>query len=224
MKTSHFLTPTEFRSAMRPLPTKAKSALRPLILFGVSALAIFLSATVGLRASPMSLGTQGFNAAGSVITPNTGDVTTATVFDFGNFGTTSNQTGIFAGMPTQLFGPVSLDITIPTGLAFSNSVFGAFASTSITPIFIGMNTATYSEDGLWTPGTFFSGLTGTFESDFLMSFTQVGGPGTAVSFSATLSVLSKTPEPPSIVMVLTGLIAGVVTFGLRRSRCNLVMG
>jgi len=226
MKTSHFLTPTESRSAMRPLPTKAKSALRPLILFGLSALAIFLSATAGLRADPIVLGTQGFNAAGSVITPNTGDVTTATVFDFGNFGTTSNQTGIFAGMPTQLFGPVSLNITIPTGLAFGNSVFGAFTSSSNTPVFIGFNTASFLEDGLWTPGTFpgFSGLTGgPFTTKLLLSFTQVGGPGTAVSFSGSFSA-SKTPEPSSIVMVLTGLIAGVVMFRLRRSRCNLVMG
>src|SRR5215469_7554838 len=119
MNTSHFLTPTESRSAMRPLPTNAKSALRSLILFGLSALAIFSSATVGLRASPIVLGTQGFNAAGSDITTNTGDITTATVFNFADFGTTSNQTGVFVGMPTQLFGPVSLNVTIPTGLAFS---------------------------------------------------------------------------------------------------------
>jgi hypothetical protein len=203
--------------------------LSPLILFGLSALVIFLSAPAGVRAATITLGTQGFNAAGLDITPNTGDITTATVFDFAGFGTTSNQTSIFAGLPTQSFGPVSLNISIGTGLDFGNSVFGDFMSSSITPIFVGLNTAAYTVDGTWAPGTFagFSGLTGgPFTADFTMSFTQVGGPGTAPSFSSTLAVseVSAVPEPSSIVMVLTGLIAGVAMFGLRRSRCNLLMG
>jgi hypothetical protein len=213
---------------MRPLPTKARSALRPLILFGLSVLAIFLSAPADVRAATITIGSQGFNAAGLDITPNTGDITTATVFDFGGFGTTSNQTGVFAGLPTQSFGPLTLTVTSATGFNFSNSVFGDFASSSITPVFVGLDIATYTVDGTWTPGTFsgFSGLTGPLTADFTMAFTQVGGPGTAPSYSGTLAIteVSAVPEPSSIVMVLTGLIAGVVMFGLRRSRCNLLMG
>jgi hypothetical protein len=190
-------------------------------------MAIFLSATAGVRANPILLGTQGFNAAGSNITPNTGDITTATIFDFANFGTTANQTGIFLGLPIQTFGPVSLNIASPTGLAFGNSVFGDFSSTSITTVFIGSGDADFLADGLWTPGTYpgFNSLT-KFTTKFALDFSQVGGPDTATSFSGTMAVtrVSAVPEPSSIVMVLTGLIAGVVMFRLCRSQFNLVVG
>lgn len=216
------LTETEFRSAMHPLPAKARSALRPLILFGLPALAIFLSAPAGMRGATITIGTQGFNAGGQDITPNTGDITTATVFNFANFGSTTNQTGVFAGMPNELFGPLTLTITSATGFSFSDSVFGDFLSSSITPIFVGQGVATYAVDGTWTPGTFsgFSGLTGPLTADFTMAFTQVGGPGTAPSFSGTLAIteLSAVPEPSSIVLVLTALIGGVVMFRFRRNR------
>jgi hypothetical protein len=216
------LTETEFRSAMRPLPAKARSALRPLILFGLSALVIFLSAPAGVRAATITIGTQGFNAGGEVITPNTGDITTSTVFNFGNFGSTDNQTGIFVGMPNELFGPLTLTVSSGTGFDFSDSVFGDFVSSSITPIFVGLGVATYALDGTWTPGTFsgFSGLTGPLTANITMAFTQVGGPGTAPSFSGTLDIteVSAVPEPSSIVLVLTALIAGVVLFRFRRSR------
>lgn len=227
MKTSCFLTPTESRSEPRPLPTKARSELRSLILAGLSALAIFLSAPAGVRAT--TIGTQAFNAAGEPIHLNMGgDVTTATVFHFAEFASTTNQTGIFAGMPIQMFGPTNLLVKHSTGLDFGNSVFGNFTSTSITET-TGPNLANFIVDGMWTPGTFsgFSGLTGSFDADMILSFTQVGGPRTAVSFSGTLAVSngpSVVPEPSSIVLVLTGLIAGVVMFRFRRSQCNLVIG
>jgi hypothetical protein len=228
MKNLPLYRSTESGSGLRPLPTKSRSVLRPLILCGLSAMAIFLSATAGLRADTI-LGTQGFDAHGGVITSNTGDVTTATFFTFSSAGSTLNQTGIFVGMPIQAGGPLSVDVSSPTGLNFSTSVFGAFNSTSISTISQGSNQADFRVDGMWTPGTFsgFSGLTGgPFMADILLSFMQAGGPDTAISLSGTLTVTepSAVPEPSSIVMVLTGLIGGVVMFGLRRSRFNLGMG
>jgi hypothetical protein len=107
MKISHFLTPSESRSA-----------LRPLILSTLSGLAFFLSATASVQAKPILIGSQSFGSDNGSVTASTGDITTATMFHFGDIVSTNgagSQTGIFLGMPPQSFGSVVLDIT-STGL------------------------------------------------------------------------------------------------------------
>ena len=68
MKISRFLTPNESRSA-----------LRPLILSGLSGLAFFLSATAGVQAKPILIGSQSFGSDNGSVTANTPDITTATL-------------------------------------------------------------------------------------------------------------------------------------------------
>jgi len=217
MKIGHFLTPNETRSG-----------LRPRLLFGLLALAFFLSATAGVRANTIVIGTQGFNGDTGSITANTGDITTATVFTFGNVVSTNNWTGIFVGLPVQAFGSVTLDLTTH-GFDLSSPAFGTFTSDSVTPISVVAPIATFAETGTWTAGSFFAGVSSPFgpitpgemfpDAKYAIALTQVGGPDTAISFSGTL-VVSEIPEPSGVVLVLTGLVAGAVMFGLRRYRFN----
>ncbi len=65
-------------------------------------------------------------------TVDTGDINNGVLFQIGDLVSLTGQ-GVFSGMPNQFLGPVHF-ITAgdPSSLAFGNSVFGYFTSTSIT--------------------------------------------------------------------------------------------
>jgi hypothetical protein len=212
--------------------------MRPVILLGLSALAICLFPTTGVRAdlifgidieSPTGVhpfnapeGAQAFADIGTPTangSPN-GDISTATKFTIGNLMSTTAQQGFFVGMGTQIFGDVPLDITHPTSISFGNSVFGTFTSTKISEPTNIPGAISLFADGLWTPGTF-GGLQGQgpFEAQFTIAFTQtppVTGPISDSSTFTTPIPGAPIPEPSSLLMGLTGLAAGVVISRLRR--------
>src|SRR5215467_3491900 len=138
------------------------------------------------------LGTQAFVEFGTPTAGGVpmGNINTATSFMIGNLVSTANNSGVFAGMPSQFFGPVSFSLTSPTSFIFGNSLFGTFRSTSISvaknvPGFLNLDIF-----GHWTPGTF-GGLTGhgPFVAEVGLSFVQIPtGTGGVISDNSVLSV------------------------------------
>jgi len=153
-----------------------------------------------------------------------GNINAAATFTVGELVSTGNQLGVFVGMPRQFFNPFTFNITDPTSLAFGNGIFGHYASTSITEIEIRPTAVAFDVVGEWTPGSFFHGVGhGPFEAAYTISFTQTVSHGIISSSSSFATPTTVIPEPPSFVLVLTGLAAAVVIYGFRRSRRQLVM-
>jgi hypothetical protein len=181
--------------------------------------AICLSLASGAQAT--TIGSQAFvdiNSPTANGSP-TGNLNTSTIFTIAQFVSTTSQTGIFAGMPRQFFSPFTFDITNPASLTFGNSVFGTFASTAITVVTNIAGFLNISALGVWTPGTFGGVTGGPFLSTLTFTFTQDPAHSGAIGASATFATTSTViPEPPSIVMGLTGLAAGVGIYLLRQRR------
>lgn len=193
--------------------------MRPVIVSVLSvlfALAICLVLATSAQASPT--GMQIFVNTG-MTTANTGNINTATSFTFGSLTTTSVDTGVFAGMPAQTWA-VSFMPSNPAGLTFGNSLFGTFTSTSITETSNSPGEVSFAVVGNWTAGTV-STQSGTFPAVFTISLTQTPWGSGLISFSASFATPDPTPEPSSIVLVLSGLALGVVIWGFQRGRAYL---
>lgn len=170
----------------------------------------------------MIVGSQGVAVVITPITANNGnDIATADVFSGLSFTTTASQGGSFGpGVVGQTFGAVSLDLSSIGSFSFGNALFGMFQATSFTDT--GFDAIDKSRGflivGTFTPGTGLpAGLTAN-SALLSISFTQVGGPTSAISLSGTLTTPapSQTPEPSTIVML--GTIAGPIAFGVWRRR------
>jgi hypothetical protein len=74
----------------------------------------------------------------------------------------------------------------------------------------------YILTGLFTPGSAFGGGAPQF-AQLAVSFTQVGGSGSAISDSATLTTLAA-PEPASIGLMGLGLASVCGVSASRRRR------
>jgi len=143
--------------------------MRQVFLFGLSALAICLSPMNDVQAAPVLgtqaapvLGTQAFSDIGTPTADgsNTGNINTATTFTIGNLVSTTSNTGVFAGMPVQTFGSVTMVIPSPISqvLAFTTPVFDTFTSQSITEPINNPGFVNIVADGLWSPGTWATGM------------------------------------------------------------------
>src|ERR1700678_2178003 len=60
------------------------------------------------------------------------DINGATTYMIGDLASFSDTTGVFAGMQSQTYGPVTFEPSIGNSFSFSSPVFGNFTSTSIT--------------------------------------------------------------------------------------------
>jgi len=195
--------------------------MRPVILFALSVMVICLALASGVHAT--TINSQAFTDTGSPTANGspTGNINTATTFTVGNFISTTSQTGIFAGMPLQFFSSLSFNITNPSSLTFGNSFFGTFASTAITVVTNTPGFLNISAMGEWTPGTFGGLSGGPFASTLTFVFTQNPSHNGAIGDSAVFQTVI--PEPPSVVMGLTGLAMGGVIYLLRRRRATLAL-
>ena len=188
---------------------------RSAIFFGLSVLAICLSVTTGLQATPVTAGSTGISdtsfapeAGGST----TGDINTNSMFTFGNFALGPGGSGVFSGMAQQTFGIVSFNTGVGTSLAFMDSAFGSFKSSSITVVTNANNFLNLSVTGVWNPGSAFPGLPPGILTNLTLTFTQTSPTstiGAGGSFSSTNTVI---PEPASMALFGTGLVglAGVI--------------
>ena len=190
--------------------------MRSVILFTLSAMAICLVLASGVHAT--TIDSQAFTDTGSPTAngSSTGNINTATSFTVGNFISTTSQTGFFAGMPVQSFASFSFNITNPTSLTFGNSIFGTFTSTTITVVTNTPGFLNLSVMGEWTPGTFGGVTGGPFASTLSFVFTQNPSHSGAIGDSAVFQTVI--PEPPTMVMGLTGLALGGMIYRLRRRR------
>jgi len=185
--------------------------------------ALLLACAVG-TAKGGAIGTQGFVDMGSPLV-NTGDINTASLFKIGDLVTTTSQTGVFVGMPSQSFNSEFFSPEKPTSFTISNSEFGTFTSTSIsevvnTPGIVGIYIL-----GNYTPGGVDPNA-GTTLASITISFTQTPAHTGSISDSATFSAPppsgsqpQSVPEPATVVMGLTS-IAGVGLFHLLRRRAR----
>jgi hypothetical protein len=199
----------------------------------MSALAICLSATTGVQAAE-TLGTLAFTDTGTTaagtnaenLSP-TGDINTATQFFVENLVSTTSNSGVFVGMPPQSLGHFLFNLTNPSIAGFpASETFGSFRIESLTEPTNNPDTgfAVLLASGVWVPGTWSMDHFGVpdkpFDADLRMAFTQTPAHTGAISASGTFAVPAPAavPEPSSIVLVLTGLAAGVVTDWRRRRR------
>jgi hypothetical protein len=154
------------------------------------------------------VGTQAFADLGSPST-NTGNINTGIMFAIGNLLSTSGQTGVFVGMPTQVFGPVSFTDTVPTSLDFGNTAFGNFSSSTITEFANDPGSVSFYVEGSYTPGSYVGGGPGPDPASVTISFTQDPPGSGAISDSATFSIpptgLPSVPEPASLSLFAVAL-------------------
>lgn len=191
--------------------------MKPFLKSSALALVLALGASAAASAGPFTSGSMVVSAS----TNTTTDVASTTVFTLNPASfTVGNGTGDFLGLSlTQA--DASFDLGTPTSFDFTDAGVGSFAASSITPpTFDATNHAlSFLVLGNYTTGTDFS-PSATLTADEAFSLTQIGGPGTAISVSATFFSPEVLPPPPSspepVTISLFG--AGLAALGVVRRR------
>jgi hypothetical protein len=159
---------------------------------------------------------QGDFAGGQADGSSTGSIFGATTLTVGDLFLDNGQNG-FAGFVSELFGPVTFSPSVGTSLAFSSGVFGSFASSSIMLETSGPTSLTYYVLGTYVGNGPYAPLSGA--ASFSITFTQ-DTPGASIGDSGSFSVppAPLVPEPSSVVMGFTSIIAWGLVYRLRRRR------
>ncbi len=149
----------------------------------------------GIPQAQAQIGSVGFADIGAPTADGslTGNINTATTFKIDDFITTLATSGFFAGMGHQDIGTVNFDITSPTSLSFTDSVFGSFTSTSFMETINNPGSLVIYVLGDWTPGTQGGITPGTYASSLTIAFTQSPAFFGSISDSGSFSV------PPSVI-------------------------
>ena len=174
----------------------------------------FLAGAMVARASVS--GSIGFNTPllSEANASPTGNINTSTMFTLEQLVTTTNEQGLFAGLPPQAFGTVTFQTPVGTSLKITDAEFGTFASSSISTLISTSGFLNLEAVGTWKGGTFNLGVcTGGCPADMRISFTQTPSGTGEISFSSTMSTLGTTtvPELPTFALFGTGLMAAIIT-------------
>ncbi len=181
----------------------------------VLALAVWAgpSARAGMLGIDGPVGSQGFTDFG-VATANTTDINDATAFTIKAMVSTATSYGFFAGLPEQLFAPITFSIGDPLSLQFGNSVFGSFASTKIQQLSNDplVGSRSFFVEGTFTKGTFGGPLVpNPALANFTVSFNQTAGAGTSISNNATLDFpVQPVPEPATLALLVGAALTAIV--------------
>jgi hypothetical protein len=164
------------------------------------------------------IGSQGFTDFG-VAAANTDDINDATAFTIGTMVSTDDSHGYFAGLPEQVFAPITFLISNPLSLQFGNTEFGSFASTTIRQLSNDplVGSRSFFVEGTYTKGTFGGPLVpNPALANFTISFNQNSGAGASITNNATLDFpIQPVPEPATLALALAGLTTVAL---LRRHR------
>jgi hypothetical protein len=175
------------------------------------------AAHAGMLGIDGPVGAQGFTDFG-VAAANTSDINDATAFTIGTMVSTEDSHGFFAGLPTQIFDPITFSIGDPLSLQFGTPEFGQFASTSIRQLSNDplVGSRSFFVEGTYTKGTFGGPLVpNPAVANFTISFNQTAGAGTSISDNATLDFpVQPVPEPATLALGF----AGVTTLALLQRR------
>ncbi|MFM7242680.1 MAG: PEP-CTERM sorting domain-containing protein [Planctomycetaceae bacterium] len=164
-----------------------------------------------------SSGSQAFADIGTPTT-DSGNINTGTSFTIGNMISTGASLGYFAGLSTQILGPVTFSTASGTSLSFGNATLGTFTSTSITEQTNASGERSFYVLGSFSAGTFNPALSpNPAPASLILGFTQSPAGTGAISDSATLSIPpAAVPEPSTIVLATVGIAAAVATHRVRR--------
>lgn len=197
----------------------------------VTALAAVLFASLTASAELLTVagpdGAQGFTNLGTASALPTTDVNDATTFSIGKLITSKNSTGFFAGLPRQIFAPITFTVSDPLSLQFGNAEFGTFASQRILEM---SNDPLVGSRCLWVEGLFTKGTFGgelvpnPAVTTFTISFNQNAGTGAAISVNATLDFNSIQPVPEPSALGLAAAALGTSALFRCRRRCRLAAG
>ena len=179
--------------------------------------AMAIAVTTGAQAQ---IGTMGVvDIAAPSVTLGT-DINGATSYTIGDLASFSDTTGVFAGMQSQTYGPVTFEPGVGNSFSFGSPVFGNFTSTSI-----GVEPSIDGFIAIKIMGNYNSG---SFDGDAIVndpasvyySFTQnpvsVGGIADSGELSVTLPPTTVVPEPGSLALL--GMGAGALCMHLRRRK------
>jgi hypothetical protein len=189
------------------------------VLFAV-VLALPLGFGLSAKADSIGFNARDITADGDPL----GNLDGATVFTFGTdeFGpdtqsTVDNPTGIFSGIaPGTEIGSTILDLAAAGGeaapyLTLTLNEYSFIATGLLSDVFEN-NGRLINFTGVITGPQGFTPL----DAEFVISFTQSGGPGNTISYSGTLAANTVIPEPTSVAMLALGGLG--VAFAARRRR------
>lgn len=188
-------------------------------LLSLAALGLIAAAPAVSHAAAID-GSVGFTSSSITLSGSTdlnGAVTTIDL-DTNSTNDPGTSTGDYTAYPETAIDDTSLDLSDLGSFSFGSADFGTFTATSGTQLINSSNTRTFSFTGTFTPGSnaAFTGLSAS-SADVLLSFTQVGGPDTAVSVSWTLATPSTSTIPEPSTFALAGFAAlGLVVAARRR--------
>lgn len=194
-------------------------------VFGVMAVALatlLFQSTSALAG--MVTGSIAVDFGNATTSPLNGNINTITVFNLPTIITGGAGTGDFDKVVfDETLGSATLNTTSPSTFSFGSTAFGTFTGLSIISQVTGQLTQAYQILGTFTPGTDEPNTTANSAS-FTISFTQNGGPSAGISASGTLNtpapvpVVSSVPEPASVVLGLSAVVAGGLFHVVRRRK------
>jgi PEP-CTERM motif len=110
-------------------------------------------------------------------------------------------------LPASLtLGPNPANFAMPASLDFTDAGLGAFAAATATSVASPPNVATWDVVGTFTLGADWANSGTSMTANEIWSLTQSGGPGNAISISATFQAADAIPEPVTLALFGSGLV------------------